>query len=134
MPSLRNDEWREWLEYAEEDREEAHDRFNHGKWREACYHAQQSIEKLLKALTLKSGVFIPTHDIVSLLKYIEDKYGVKVLNVVVVEKELRELTIHYYASRYPNAGRRFKIKYDKKTAEKCIEVMEKIWRRVEKLC
>lgn len=134
MPSLMDDEWVEWFEYAKEDREEALDRFSHGRWREACYHAQQAVEKLFKALIIKVGVFIPTHDIVGLLRCVEEKYNVRFLGVVVGEEELRELTIHYYASRYPDASRRFRVRYDESLARRCIEIMEKVWKEVERLC
>lgn len=134
MPSLKGNDWIDWFRYAKEDKEEAIDRFSHRKWREACYHSQQAIEKLLKALAIKVGIFAPTYDIVGLLKLIEEKYEVEILGVTINEEPLRELTIHYYASRYPDASRRFKIKYDECTAKRCIEMMKKIWKEVEKLC
>ena len=132
MPNLGDNEWKDWLEYAEEDRGEALDRFSHGKWREACYHAQQAVEKILKALIIRIGIFMPTHELTELIKTVEEKYKTKILGVTISVEEIRKLTLHYYASRYPDATRRLKIKYDEKTAKKCIEIMEKVWSVIKK--
>jgi len=132
LPSLRDNEWKDWLEYAEEDRREALDRFSHGKWREACYHAQQAIEKVLKALVIRIGIFMPTHELTELIKIVEEKYKTKILGATVSVEEVRKLALHYYASRYPDATRRLRIKYNEETAKKCIEIMEKVWSVIEK--
>jgi len=125
LPSLRDNEWKDWLEYAEEDRREALDRFSHGKWRETCYHAQQAIEKVLKALLIKIGIFVPTHELTELIKIVEEKYKTKMLDATVSVEEIRKLTLHYYASRYPDAIRRLKIKYNEETAKNAL----KLWRK-----
>jgi len=57
-----------WLEDAREELESALILEEHGKYRGACYHAQQCAEKALKALLLEKGERPPrTHDIIQLL-------------------------------------------------------------------
>jgi HEPN domain-containing protein len=40
---------------------------------------------------------------------------------------LSKLTIHYYASRYPDAARRAGVEYCLGMAEECVEVMRRLW-------
>jgi HEPN domain-containing protein len=68
MPRLASDDWREWLEYARSDYEEATSALSRGSFREACFHAQQSCEKLLKAMLIKRGAFMPIHDLTELAR------------------------------------------------------------------
>lgn len=57
-----------WLAEAQEELETASILFTHGKPRGACFHAQQAVEKSLKALVLEKGRRVPrTHDVVELL-------------------------------------------------------------------
>jgi HEPN domain-containing protein len=46
--------------------------------------------------------------------------------------KLSKLTIHYYASRYPDASRRAMIKYDLNTVKECINVMRELWDTLRK--
>jgi uncharacterized protein len=56
-----------WLREAEEEFESANLLFEHGKYKGACYHSQQSVEKALKAVLLEKGQKPGmTHDIVEL--------------------------------------------------------------------
>jgi HEPN domain-containing protein len=54
MPKLASDDWKEWLEYAKSDHDEAISALNRNSFKEACFHAQQSCEKLLKAILIKN--------------------------------------------------------------------------------
>ena len=57
-----------WLKDAEEELSSAEILFEHEKYRPACYHSQQSVEKGLKALLIEKGESPErTHDIVGLL-------------------------------------------------------------------
>jgi len=57
-----------WLEDAREELESALILQEHGKYRGACYHAQQCARNALKALLLEKGERPPrTHDIIQLL-------------------------------------------------------------------
>ena len=56
-----------WIKDAEEELDSALILFEHEKYRPACYHAQQCVEKGLKALLLESGKRPDrTHDIIDL--------------------------------------------------------------------
>jgi HEPN domain-containing protein len=116
MPKLASDDWKEWLEYAKSDHDEAISALNRSSFKEACFHAQQSCEKLLKAILIKKGMFIPIHDLMELAQ----EAGVEepLLN------KLSKLTIHYYTS---DAARKAKVEYDLRTAKECVEVMRELW-------
>lgn len=60
-------ETEEWLKIAEEDFQAAEHLFKISLFRMVCYHAQQSVEKILKAiLTEKDVEFSRTHNILDL--------------------------------------------------------------------
>ncbi len=57
-----------WMNDAKEERETATILLDHGKFKGACYHAQQCVEKCLKALILEKGKKPEkSHDIIKLL-------------------------------------------------------------------
>lgn len=126
MPRLVGDDWRGWLSYAEDDRREALDAFRRGSWREVCFHSHQACEKLMKAILLRRGVFRPIHDLKTLAEEVSE------LPRSLVE-DLERLTIHYYASRYPDAARRIGVYYNREEASKCLKVVEELWERVRSL-
>jgi len=56
-----------WIRDAEEELESAKVLYEHGRYKSACYHSQQSVEKGLKAIILEKGRRPErTHDIVEL--------------------------------------------------------------------
>lgn len=56
-----------WIKEAEEELESAKVLYEHGRYKSACYHSQQSVEKGLKAILLEKGQRPErTHDIVEL--------------------------------------------------------------------
>ena len=58
-----------WIGEAKEDLESASILLQHGKYRGACFHSQQCVEKALKAVILEKGRRPSrTHDLVELLK------------------------------------------------------------------
>jgi HEPN domain-containing protein len=125
MPRLASDDWKEWLQYAKSDYEEAISALNRNSFKEACFHAQQSCEKLLKVILIKRGTFIPIHDLSELAR----EAGIE---EPILLNKLSRLTIHYYASRYPDAARRAMIKYDLNTAKECVDVMRELWDTLRK--
>src|SRR3990170_2946319 len=59
-----------WIKEAKDELDSAIILFEHGKYRGACYHSQQSVEKGLKALILEKGEKPgKVHDIVELLSH-----------------------------------------------------------------
>jgi uncharacterized protein len=88
---------RAWIEDAREHLESAELLFENGKYRPACYHSQQCVEKTLKAALLEKGRKpARTHDILQLL---EDagRAGWK-LDLAIDEAVLRN---SIYQGRYP---------------------------------
>jgi Uncharacterized conserved protein related to C-terminal domain of eukaryotic chaperone, SACSIN len=83
------------------------------------------VKKLLKAILIKRGMFIPIHDLSELAREVG-------IEEPILLNKLSKLTIHYYASRYPDAARRAMIKYDLNTAKECIDVMRKLWDTLRK--
>jgi HEPN domain-containing protein len=61
-----------WLAEARDELESAAILLDNAKWRAACLHSQQSVEKGLKALILEKGKRPPrTHDIIKLLNAVK---------------------------------------------------------------
>ena len=98
---------REWLDKAEGDYSSAGRELRARKgvnYDAACFHAQQCVEKLMKALMIHNGVVPPrTHDLVELSRLLA---GI-VTGWSWDEGELRDLTRGAVAGRYPGmtAGR-----------------------------
>jgi HEPN domain-containing protein/predicted nucleotidyltransferase len=65
----------DWVRLAEDEYSDSIILYEHNKYKGACYHAQQCVEKSLKALILeKGGEFKRIHDIVKLIE-IAGTYG-----------------------------------------------------------
>jgi HEPN domain-containing protein len=91
----------EWIEKAEEDWRVAQREFRVRKepsLNAICFHAQQCVEKYLKACLHKSGrYFDKTHNLVKLL----DQVVALVPEWAKFREELQELTAHAVEVRYP---------------------------------
>jgi HEPN domain-containing protein len=92
---------REWIAKAEGDfssaTRESRARRN-PNYDAACFHAQQCIEKLMKALLIQGGkTFLKTHDLVILSEAVAGRGVVCIASVA----ELRFLTRAAVAFRYP---------------------------------
>ncbi len=89
-----------WLEWAGEDIVLAEFALSRGIFRQTCFHAQQAVEKVLKALlTVRRGGYPRGHSLEALL-----------LHDPSVQEELRHwraacrsLDVFYTATRYPDA-------------------------------
>lgn len=67
--SDQHDEARRWLDLAESDLSDAENLVTGGRWRNACYLAQQAGEKAVKAVLAAHGLPFPrTHDIAVLVQ------------------------------------------------------------------
>lgn len=95
---------REWAKKAEADRIAALRAFKDSLLRAdqaeiACFHAQQCVEKYLKALIAKKGETVPrTHDLLTLVLHAKSM-GMGSLSV-----ELRRLNQYAVDIRYPGAS------------------------------
>jgi len=110
----------DWFEEAREELETAEQLFRLGRYAHACFHAQQSAEKALKALILHvRRVFYRSHDLVELYNVVRDSIE---LDREVLEG-LPELSGFYTQSRYPNAGlRRLSLEIGRLQAERCLAI------------
>ena len=87
-----------WFDYAREDLQAAEVLYNQGIYRLASFHAQQSVEKLLKGLLWNQKVNPPkTHDLVFLYQRVRRRYPSLSLD----KEELEFLNGLYIESRYP---------------------------------
>lgn len=87
-----------WFDYAREDLQAAEVLYSQGIYRLASFHAQQSVEKLLKGLLWNQKVNPPkTHDLVFLYQRVKRWYQSLSLD----KEELEFLNGLYIESRYP---------------------------------
>ena len=97
----------EWIEKAEGDMitaQREHRARSHPNYDAACFHAQQTAEKYLKAWLQESGVDIPRiHNLVELVSICIELDG----TFAILEPELRGLDGYAVRTRYPgqNANR-----------------------------
>ncbi len=86
-----------WIEYAREDVRMAQLAFREEIYNQVCFHAQQSVEKLLKSLIASNGDAPPrTHKIADLLSL------VKGIDLAALTRDLLLLDRFYIPTRYPD--------------------------------
>lgn len=108
-----------WLVQAEKDLKKAMNDLKTEDFDSAAFWSQQSAEKALKALLLNSGKIYRGHDLLGMAEIIRVEMGIDVEEVI---DDLRELTIHYIMSRYPNAANAIPSDlYTKNKAEDLVE-------------
>ncbi len=88
-----------WLQYAADDLKSSKVLLSEGVYNIACFHAQQAVEKLLKAIIAAYELPIPrTHNLIRLHKICEDLLGSK---LELDNEKLLLLNDIYIDSRYP---------------------------------
>lgn len=90
---------KDWIDEAEGDLEHARSDLNQGFYNWACFSAQQSAEKAIKAVFQKLHAEAWGHSAADLLKELSKRHGVP---KELIDKAL-ELDKVYIATRYPNA-------------------------------
>jgi HEPN domain-containing protein len=117
---------RKWLRYAMDDLKvvRALETLGSSYWRACTYHAQQTVEKAIKAYLTNHLVRFPkTHDIGKLAELttnIDPKLGKKILTA----KRLTKYAIEYrYPSAAKNAMTKNKVRSATKLAEKIYELI-----------
>jgi HEPN domain-containing protein len=111
---------RAWLEYAEADRRSAYNAMRAADYRDAAFHCQQAIEKLLKTVIVRQTGQRPlySHNFWKLWQHIS---GVALPPDI--EEALAALNPHYFLSRYPVMD----VEYDLAAAQEILERMERVW-------
>lgn len=115
-----------WWKQADKDLKAAKRSLNSGDYEWACFQANQSAEKALKALFLKvKKAIAPTHNLLSLGKSLN-------LPEELMDS-LKELNPEYTVARYPNAANAAPFEtYTEKKAQDKINHAEKILKWIEK--
>ena len=121
--------FQEWFNEGIEDYERTKRLVNMNDVKAAYFFLHQCIEKILKALLLKKGIFIKTHNISILYDQALRQYPELSRMSSDEVMLIKNLTIHYAASRYPNARIRAKlpedIYSDKAEILKVLQVIER---------
>ncbi|WP_350309087.1 HEPN domain-containing protein [Ignisphaera cupida] len=113
-----------WLKQAESDLKKALNDLVTGDWDSAAFWSQQAAEKALKALLLEHGLVYRGHELLEIANLIEKELNI---NVDEVRNLLRDLTIHYVISRYPNAANGIPAElYTKDIAESLVEKARRV--------
>lgn len=90
--------WKDWYEQGKRDLEKARLDLNHGFYEWTCFTCQQAVEKVIKALGMKLGIFLWGHSILEMINLLSEK-----INVPEDKKEeARLLDLYYIPPRYPN--------------------------------
>lgn len=113
-----------WFKQAESDLRKALNDLTTNDWDSAAFWSQQAAEKALKALLLEYGITYRGHELLEIASIIERELG---LNVDEIRNLLRDLTIHYTVSRYPNAANAIPAElYTKEMAEVLVEKARRV--------
>lgn len=120
---------RDWLDQAEGDLEHAKNDLRSGFYDWACFSAQQSAEKAVKAVFQKLGAEAWGHSVFDLLSILRSKLEV---SEDLLDYAL-ELDKAYILARYPNAhpSSSPRRRYTKREAERLVGYAEKIFRFCE---
>lgn len=105
-----------WFRQAERDLQKAENDLATRDWDGAAFWSQQAAEK---ALLLQRGKTARTHNLLELGRLVSEELGIDVGEIL---GDLRELTIHYTISRYPNAANAIPYElYDEAKARDLVE-------------
>ena len=118
-----------WFRQAERDLGKAVNDLATGDWDSAAFWSQQAAEKALNAVLLNAGVAHRGNELLGIAEAIRAELGVDVSEIV---DDLRELTVHYTISRYPNAANAVLYElYDERRARDLVERARRVleWSR-----
>ncbi len=118
-----------WFRQAERDLGKAVNDLATEDWDSAAFWSQQAAEKALEAVLLNAGVVYRGHELLGIAEAIRAELGVDVSEII---DDLRELTVHYTISRYPNAANAVPYElYDERRARVLVERARRVleWSR-----
>ncbi|MCS7139029.1 MAG: HEPN domain-containing protein [Crenarchaeota archaeon] len=115
----------DWIDQAEGDLEHAKNDLKSGFYEWACFSAQQSAEKAVKAVLQRLGAEAWGHSVYDLLIHLNEKISI---SEVLFDHAL-ELDKAYIPTRYPNAhpSSSPRRRYTKGEAERMIDYAEEIF-------
>jgi HEPN domain-containing protein len=122
-PSI-NADWQKWLNFSDEDLRAADATLGDGVFSAACFHAQQAVEKAIKAMLLiKTGRVPRKHSILRLTEMSEDRELFEQY-----KEKLEFLDKFYVPTRYPDAlpGSLPEGLPNKEDAEKAVESAKEV--------
>lgn len=90
--------WKDWYEQGKRDLGRAMLDVEYGYYEWACFTAQQSAEKVIKALALKYGLNIWGHSLTEMLRILSQRIDIE----EEIKDNARLLDIYYIPPRYPN--------------------------------
>lgn len=113
-----------WLQAGNRDKEMTKKLLEQELFEGCAFHAQQSAEKVLKALLVNYGREARTHSCVHILKMLKME---RLTITKEVELAAKKLDSHYTQSRYPNgAGGPPEDLYSEEIAKEATECMKKV--------
>lgn len=101
LPMHPHEEAARWLEYAEEDLQMAELAYSEKIYNQVCFHAQQAVEKCLKAAIAANGDLVPrSHMMADLIREVPEELQSKMGSA---QDQLFLLDQLYIPTRYPDA-------------------------------
>lgn len=125
-----NDETRQWLRYARENREAATVMLESSLFNPCLQNAQQAIEKLLKALLIEFGAPLRrTHSIRELAKLLRERD----VEVALSEDDCDLLDAVYLPSKYPLGSALPDFEPDDFICTRCLAILNRLEDTVERI-
>jgi len=90
--------WKDWLDQAKRDLERAQLDVEHSFYEWACFTAQQSAEKAVKALGMRLGLDLWEHSLTAMFRVLRESLQVP----EELERLAKLLDKYYIPTRYPN--------------------------------
>ena len=116
-----------WFEFARTDLRVAELAQQDGLPHQACFHAHQAVEKILKGFLLLRGRRVPrTHSLLELGK-LAQALGFP----AELAQEIRVLDAYYLPTRYPDALPRLSDLPSAKEAEEALAIATRVWQWVK---
>lgn len=126
------DEYKQWLNYAEDDYKAANELLKAKLYNVVCFHSQQSIEKYLKAYLIYNGINPPkVHHLITLIKIIS-KFSDAFDEFI---DDVKTVDMYYIPSRYPDApiGSLPDGMPNENDAKKALEIAYNIRKRIKEI-